>query len=107
MNEDSIALILINLLTVIPPTIMALAALKSSQRVEKQVATDDGGPTIAEATISQDSTLKIAAAILDRMDERLEAVEKTQVQSMKWHDDHEAWHNSGRPERRKTPRDPS
>lgn len=97
--------VLINIVTVVPPTIMALAALKSSQRIEKQVATKDDGRTIADATISQDSTLKIATAILDRMDDRLAAVEKSQVKSMKWHDDHEAWHAEGRPERRKSPRD--
>lgn len=100
-TDSTIALVLINLFTVIPPTIMAFAALKSSSRVEKEVKTNNGAPTIAESTISQESTLKIATAILDRMDERLEAVEKGQKKSLAWHDNHEEWHAAGMPERRK------
>lgn len=105
-TDSTIALIIINLFTVIPPTIMALAALKSSQRVERQVGSDGEGhgATLMEKTASQDSTLKLATAILDRIDERLEAVERGHVASMRWHDSHEEWHASGMPERRKTGR---
>lgn len=103
-STDPITTVIINLLTVIPPTIMALAAFQSARRVEKKVGDTPEGQTIADSAISHDSTLRIATAILDRMDERLEAVEKGQVKSNKWHDNHEAWHAAGEPERRGRPR---
>lgn len=98
MVNDAMASVIVNLIVTIPPTIMALAALRSSQRVERQVKTGEDTPTIAEAAISSESTLRIATAILDRMDERLSAVEKGQTS-------HEIWHAAGMPERRRYPRD--
>lgn len=110
MTEPSaLTVIITNMLTIVPPTIMAFAALKTAQRTEKKVGdpTDQEGnrTSIAARTTSQDSTLRLATAILDRIDERLEAVEKTQLQSMRWHENHEEWHAAGMPERRKRPRD--
>lgn len=93
--------VLINMVTVIPPTIMALAALKSSQRVEKKVGDTPDGTTIADETISHNSTLRLATAILDRMDERLEAVEKSSAETAKSYSGHAQWHAEGMPERRK------
>lgn len=94
--------VLINMITVIPPTIAALAAFKATQSVKvqvrdvkDQVGETDGAGTIATATADTQSSVLLATKILDRMDERLEAVEKGQKA-------HADWHAKGQPERRKT-----
>lgn len=90
--------VLINIVTIVPPTIMALAALKASQRVEKNIGeTPDGTGSIAQVAADTHSATRLATTILDRMDERLEAVEKGQK-------NHEDWHAKGMPERRAAPR---
>lgn len=105
--DNAVAMILINMIVTIPPTIMAFAALKQAQKVGKQVGevTDEQGSVagnLAEAAISQDSSLKLLGAILSRIDSRLETLETTQKRSIRWHDSHEEWHAAGMPERRKS-----
>lgn len=103
LADSAVVVLLANVVSIVPPTIMAYAALQSSKRTERKVG-DVNGTTIADATLSQDSTLRLIGAILDRIDERVEAVEKRQVESHRWHDNHEKWHAAGMPERRKNPR---
>lgn len=86
--------VLINMITVVPPTIAALAAFKATQSVKAQVGEVDGRGTLATSTADTQSSVLLATKILDRMDERLEAVEKGQKA-------HEKWHAEGKPERRK------
>ena len=107
--SDELSTVIINAIAVIPPTLMALAALKSSKRIESQVETQ-GQTTLGEASSSQDHTLRIVANVLDRIDERLDTVE-TGVKAVERKaqlladdaDSHAAWHRKGQPERRKTP----
>lgn len=94
--------VLINMFTVIPPTIAALAAFRATQSVKvqvkdvkDQVGETDGEGTIAAATADTQSSVVLVAKILDRMDERLEFVEKGQKA-------HADWHAKGQPERRKS-----
>lgn len=94
--------VLINMFTVIPPTIAALAAFRATQSVKvqvkdvkDQVGETDGSGTIAAATADTQSSILLATKILDRMDERLETVEKGQKA-------HELWHAEGQRERRKS-----
>lgn len=102
--SEAITTVMINAITVVPPTIMAFAALKSSQKVGKAVGDSavDQGVTLADAALQQDSSLRLLSAILDRIDERLEHVEmKTELLT----DDaasHAEWHRKGQPERRKS-----
>lgn len=97
MNNGNFNTILINIITIVPPTIAALAAFRATQSVKAQVGETDGEGTIAQSTADTQSAVVIATKILDRMDERLQTVERGQKA-------HSEWHASGSPDRRK-PRD--
>lgn len=94
MANGDFSTIMINIVTIVPPTIAALAAFRATQSVKAQVGETDGEGTIAQSTADTQSSVLLATRILDRMDERLETVERGQRE-------HEDWHASGRPDRRK------
>lgn len=94
MNNGDFNTILVNIITIVPPTLAALAAFRATQTVKARVGEPDGEGTIASSAADTQSSVLLATRILDRMDERLRTVEDGQKS-------HSEWHAAGRPDRRK------